>query len=103
MPAGPAKEVREAWIQMFERALYELMIGMVKADTNEEEYAEIPEAARVLTQQQMKVIARYAAEYLVGHMNPERVSPARLKAVKKQAFAHALKLLADDENKKTQK
>jgi hypothetical protein len=104
MPGRHSKEVKEAITLMFESTIYQLMIGMVKAKSNETEYADVPEAARTLTQNQMKVISRYAAEYLVEKTkpSPEKVSQERFKALKRRAFDHALRRL-ENENKKNQK
>ena len=99
MPSRPSKDFNEAMITLLEETFYQLMIGMVKAEPYEADYAGFREAARDLTKVQLRHISRYAAEYYVREAkpSPSKLSLAQIMALKKRAIASALCRLAEDE------
>jgi hypothetical protein len=100
MPNRTSKKVKDAMTTLFEETFYQIMIAMVKAEPYEAEYAGFREAARDLTKSQLRRISRYAAEYYVRETNPSpgKVPLERVKTLKKDAIAHALERLRDEEN-----
>jgi hypothetical protein len=99
MPPRSSKAVKDAMTILFEEFFYEVMIAMVKAQPYEAEYAGFHEAARDLTKAQLRLIAKYAAEYYVRETSPSpsKVPQQRVQTLKKAAIAYALKRLAADE------
>lgn len=97
MPKQPP-EVIEAFTVLFEQTFYKIMIGMVKSDPYEADYAEFNVAERNYTEEQLRKIAKYAAEHFVGEMkySPARLSKDRIKVLKKRAIAYALKRLENE-------
>lgn len=93
----PAK-TREAYITFIEEILFSMMIGMVKSEQFEEDFAAFKEAARSLTKTEFRRIARYAAEYYVQEANPSlsRLQAGRLPNLKKRAINHALERLQNE-------
>jgi hypothetical protein len=95
-----AREVNHALTALFEEALYEILIAMVKSEPYEAAFAGFREEARRLTTDQLRRIAKYAAEYYVLEAGPSPgdVPRERVESLKKRSIAHALKRLNDEAN-----
>lgn len=91
-------EVQEAFVTLYEQTFYSIMIGMVKAKPVEDEYAKLREAARALTEQQLRKISRLAGEYYVRNANPSFQGMTRDETgrLKKKALEFALIQTAND-------
>jgi hypothetical protein len=86
-------EAIEPIATLFAETLFDLMTGMIKAETVEAEFAKIQAAARRLTKDEMRRIADVAGKYCAEHSNPSpgTRSKERWAALKKQALEFALK------------
>jgi len=104
MPKRHSKNVQaanDALTILFEETFYEIMLAMVKAEPHEAEYASFKEEARILTKSQLRRIAKYAAEFYVRETgtSPAEVPQERIRSLKKQAIAYALKRLKHEAQK----
>ena len=91
-------EAREALEGFFADVLLNVMIGMVKANSVEAEFAKIREAAKKLTTEQMQRIATIAGKRYAERANPSpgKLSKERVAILKKEALEFALKHLENE-------
>jgi hypothetical protein len=96
--AGITAEVTEAWVKLHEEAFFELMMAIVKAEPYEAHYGKFEDSARALTKEQLRRIARYAAEYYVREANLNRggLPSDEIQRLKVRAIGDALNRLADE-------
>jgi len=99
--AGPPKGVKEAWCTAFEGCFFNLMVGMIQAETIEEDFAKLRAEVRLKTKAQLKKIAAYAGEYYAEHANPApgELSEAESTKLTIKALEHALQRFSNDKEK----
>src|SRR5262245_32477041 len=85
----------------FSHILFNVMVGMIKAETVEPKFAKIQEAAKKLTKSEMERIAAAAAKYFVERANPspKELSEEEVNELKREALASAL--IPPDSDKET--
>lgn len=91
-PPAPSAEVTAAYIDLYDRAMFQLMIGIVRADGVEERYLRFHEEARQLAKKELRTVARSAAEYFVAHAkpSPENLPREQVHQLTEAAIEHAL-------------
>jgi hypothetical protein len=84
--------------EFFADIFLKLMIGIIKADSVEADFAKIQAAARKLTQEQIHRIAALAGSRYAELSNPSpgKLPKGRVADLKKEAFEFALKQLEDE-------
>jgi hypothetical protein len=85
-----APGAREPLEELFAEILLSLMVGMIKSDSVEAEFAQIQESARKLTKKQMQKIAALAGKYYADHV-PNILTKEKVSSLKKRALEFALK------------
>ena len=75
--------------------LFKIMYAMIKADSVEPKFARIREAAKKLTEEQMRRIAFLAAKYYMKRANPspKKLSKEQVENLKREALEFALSQL----------
>lgn len=89
----PDPQVAQAWRQLYQDVFYNIMIAVVKAEGNEDGYAEIRDSARILTKKQLHTIAELASAYFVENSNPSPPNRERARELKREAINYALRQL----------
>lgn len=92
MPRRLSPEAIEILEGLFADTLFTIMIGMVKAESVEPHYAGIREAAKRLTEDEMRRIAVVAAKHYVmlAKPSPNNLSRPQVEDLKRRALEFAL-------------
>lgn len=96
-----APDVKEAYNRLVEGTFFDIMIAIVKAEPNEEEYGKFTEAARRFTIDQLRLIARYAAEHFVNVADSRfgKMPPGEVRRLQTTSIQQALNRLANEDGK----
>jgi hypothetical protein len=82
----------------FGHIFFNIMIGMTKAKSVEEEHGKLGVRLKELTEDRMRRVANYAGKYFAEHANPspKRLSDAQVDALKTRAIEFALEELENE-------
>lgn len=88
-------ETRETLGAFFEHIFFNIMIGMTKAKSVEEEHGKLGVKVKALTEERMRLVASYAGTYYAKHANPSprRLSEQQVDDLKTKAIDFAIKQL----------
>jgi hypothetical protein len=84
--------------EFFGHILFNVMIGMTKAEKVEEKHGKLGARLKELTEERMRRVATFAGRYYAQHANPspKRLSTEQVATLKTKAIEFALEQLDND-------
>jgi len=91
-------DARETLGDFFANILFNVMTGMTKAESVEEEHGKLQARLRELTEERMRRVADLAGRYYAEHANPspKRLSSEQVARLKTRAIEFALDELENE-------